>query len=484
MNVRRSERGQMLIMTAFELTLLIGFLALAGDVGVLFHSKRHMQIAADAAATAAVMNDYNGGVNATGFSNTQAAINAASANGYTDGKDGVNVTVNQPPASGYHKTAGYVEVIVSKPDPLYFFKFLTGNSTTTVAARAVAGDPEGAPGCMYFLAEQGTGMYLQGSSNIYAANCGIYVNSTTSDAIYSNDQGNYVDAEFIHTPGGLNKFQTSPTPTQTASSGSSVPQNFQNLPVPDPATICQPPTYDSSGNETSPGNIYDYGATTSTVTYANVTGDTLNPVNEQFTSLDGSTSSYADVYCFDKPVTFGTSDTSVTNLPDGFYVFEDGFTLQGQVNFGNTTNTVQGTDANGNPITEYVGATIYNYGGQIAGYNNGNDQMSIIAPTIPSSVFNSVAIYQPALNTSTIDIQFGSSNSTMASCSSNPTDSPLDGYIYAPTAQVYLHDQGGGILVAGIIADNLYEKSSTITICNYNLANQSTTPLRVISLVE
>jgi hypothetical protein len=79
---------------------------------------------------------------------------------------------------------------------------------------------------------------------------------------------------------------------------------------------------------------------------------------------------------------------------------------------------------------------------------------------------------QPSNNTNDLQVQFGSNNQT------------LDGYIYAPGAEVYLQDHGGGITATGIVADTMYDKSSTITIPSYDKAHPSTTPNRVVALVE
>ena len=57
MKILRQEEGQTLVLTALCMTAMLGFLALAIDVGVLFHSKRSMQTAADAAAVSAAQ-DY------------------------------------------------------------------------------------------------------------------------------------------------------------------------------------------------------------------------------------------------------------------------------------------------------------------------------------------------------------------------------------------------------------------------------------------
>ena len=45
----KDESGQTLVMAVLSMTLLLGFLALAVDVGVLFHARRNVQLAADGA---------------------------------------------------------------------------------------------------------------------------------------------------------------------------------------------------------------------------------------------------------------------------------------------------------------------------------------------------------------------------------------------------------------------------------------------------
>ena len=54
MKIFRNEDGQTLVLTALCMTAMLGFMALAIDVGILFRSKRNMQIAADSAAVKGV----------------------------------------------------------------------------------------------------------------------------------------------------------------------------------------------------------------------------------------------------------------------------------------------------------------------------------------------------------------------------------------------------------------------------------------------
>src|SRR6478752_6573570 len=101
MKILRQEDGQTLVLTALCMTAMLGFMALAIDVGILFRSKRNMQIAADSAAVAAALDYYyNNATAANPLTHAQAAAQtAATANGVTNGTNGT-VTVNCHPSSG------------------------------------------------------------------------------------------------------------------------------------------------------------------------------------------------------------------------------------------------------------------------------------------------------------------------------------------------------------------------------------------------
>ena len=97
--------------------------------------------------------------------------------------------------------------------------------------------------------------------------------------------------------------------------------------------------------------------------------------------------------------------------------------------------------------------------------------MNIYAPTAGS--YDGIALFQPPSNTNQLQVQFGSNNEVM------------DGYIYAPGAQVYLQDHGGGVTATGLVAGQLYDKASTFTVPHsYDAANPTTTLNRVLTLVE
>jgi Flp pilus assembly protein TadG len=166
MSYFRDENGQVLVTTAACMVILLSFLGFAAEVGTLFWVKRNAQDAADAAATAGALDyEYNISV-----SSAQAAAQAAAtANGFTNGSNGVTVTVNVPPASGPNQTLGYVEAIIQQTKPMFFVSLL-GPKTMTVAARAVAGvSPPAA--CLNVLG--GSGITGSGTGSLSMPNCAI-----------------------------------------------------------------------------------------------------------------------------------------------------------------------------------------------------------------------------------------------------------------------------------------------------------------------
>ena len=424
MKPQRHESGQMMVLLAIELVMIVGFLALAADVGFLFHSERHMQTAADAAATAGALNildDTSTNPVTVDADTIAAAKAAASANGYTDGQDGVSVIVHTPPDNGYHMSNNYVAVTIAKSDPLYFFRVFTGNNSTTVTARAVAGSPQPAKICMYLGATSGTGLNLKGMATIEGPNgstgCGVYVNSSSSDAIYNQDSGSTINTAVLETPGGYSKNDTYPTPVTTISGPITEP--FSN--------VQEPTTADCTGTYTE---------------------STISPATTQSgvsAVINGVLNNLGSVTCF--------SASNVTlqnvNLGTGIWLFENGLTLSGNVSVN--------------------GGTIFIASGT---FNQDNANFSVTAPT--SGPYNAIGLWQSASDTNTLDAQFGSSTSSL-----------LDAYIVALGACVYIQDNGGYVEAEGLAAKCLDFNSGTFIIGpNYNTVNAQTTPFRDVSLVE
>ena len=411
MKILRDESGQTLVLTALCTMALLGFIALALDVGVLFRAKRNMQTAADSAAIAAAV-DYM--YNASAPSAQAAGMNASASNGFTDGDSGTSVTLSIPAADGPNAgVAGFSEAVVSQPVPTVFMR-LFGRSSVMLKTRAVAADPGTGTACIWLMAPTGPGLVLQGNYDIEAPHCGIYVNSTTSDAMKVTGNGGTVNATFLDVVGN-SSLQHDSYPTSATMNSGTRKDPWGNLVGPDPASACN---------------------AANTVTAATVTSANLKP------ALNG-------VVCFSAAnVTLSAGLT----LPGGaVYVAENGVQIGGTMTIGSATN----------------GATLDVYSGT---FNQGTSVLSIYAPT--SGTYNGIALMQPYTNTNQLQVQFGSGNQV------------LDGYIYAPGAQVYLQDHGGGITATGIVAASLFDKASTITVPSYDAANPATTPNRRVVLVE
>ena len=197
MKILRDESGQTLIFVALSLTCILGFVGLATDVGTMFHAKRNLQIAADAAAIAGAAELPYGTTNMT-----TAAQDASGQNGITNGVNNAAVTVNSPPKSGvYQGLAGYVEAIVSQPQPTFFMQ-LFQRASMTVAARAVATNGT-SNGCVYTLGTTGTDILLNGTVNLTAASCSITDNSSNAGSALLANGAVTLDARAIGVVGGV-----------------------------------------------------------------------------------------------------------------------------------------------------------------------------------------------------------------------------------------------------------------------------------------
>jgi Flp pilus assembly protein TadG len=342
----KDECGQALALTALGMTMLLAFMALALDTGTLFRAKRRLQIAADAAAVAGTLDYlYNGST-----TTAAAAAKAASAqNGYTDGSNGVSVSVSDPPTDGPNSgNAAFYEAVVTKPIPTTFMG-IAGFSTVTVGARAVAGVPTAGSACIWIMANSGTAFDLQGSYDIEATGCGIYVNSPSSNALSVTGNGGTLNAKFLDVVGS----STSIHATQ-----------------PTAPTLDAAPRKNPWGNLTGP-TPSNGGCTTTDTTTTSITGSVTGPgLNKAI--------------CYTKAVTLNGA-----TLGAGTYTFENGVTISGTV----TVNS----------------GTIDIYSGT---FNQpSNTLLNITAPT--SGTYNGIALLQTATDTNDLQVQFGSNNQTL-----------------------------------------------------------------------
>lgn len=175
MTVAASARGQVMVLICVALVALVGMIAVVADFSFMQDQRNMMQTAADSAAMAGAEELKYGDAAAAGQAD-------AASNGYTSGKSGVSVAVNNPPSTGPNTAnTGYVEAIVTMPEPTYFLRVL-GVSSLSVSARAVAYEGNG-PNCIYVLdPSASSAMSVNGNVNIQSG-CGLLVDSSASNGL-------------------------------------------------------------------------------------------------------------------------------------------------------------------------------------------------------------------------------------------------------------------------------------------------------------
>jgi Flp pilus assembly protein TadG len=146
----RHEGGQVIVLFALALTVLIAAGGLALDTGGAWAQERAQQRTADLASLAGATAEANGQLRAGIIS---AAVASATANGYS----AAEVTVNIPPVTGAYAPGGsqsgplstndcstaamvpcWVQVVVTRPHQNSFASIVPGQGQWQVSARGVA----------------------------------------------------------------------------------------------------------------------------------------------------------------------------------------------------------------------------------------------------------------------------------------------------------------------------------------------------------
>ncbi len=220
----KDDSGQAMILTLLCMTILLGFVGFAADIGIMFRTKRNMQIAADGAAIAAAA-ELNYGNSAT------AGQAAAAQNGVLDGVNGAAVIISSGPLYGaFAGNPLYVEAIVTKSQPTFFAKMFNQNSMT-VGARAVATLGPGR-GCIYTLSPAGAGIAINGAMTISMQTCSIVDNSNSTPGLTAGG-GATVNAQSIGVVGGYSNSGATLNPTPVTGI----------VPVSDPLGFLTPPAF-------------------------------------------------------------------------------------------------------------------------------------------------------------------------------------------------------------------------------------------------
>ena len=398
MRRRNRQAGQALYLTAASLVVLMGFLGLGIDMGMLRYQKRIQQTAADAAAIA--------GAEEIPYSSSgipSAAQQAAADNGFSGAINTgcpppaitslgtITVTVNNPPCSGPHVgDSNYVEAYVSELQPTYFMKIFGVNSET-VTARAVAtmvSDTGGSPGCIYTLGPVGTGFGVKnsGTPSVDATSCDIFDNGnwTTNGApVNIQAAGIGVVGSSTNNGGGT----VNPTPTN-------IP------PFTDPLSWLPPPC---SGS-------------------ACTGGPSIQITNGGCGSTCSANVSCSGGLCSVAPGTYGSISIqgSTVDFGAGTYVVDGNFTVNGNSTICDSTNT-NCSGMTSQPIATNGGVTFYITGSSSSVNIDGTTNTYLAAPT--TGTYAGILFYQDP-------------NDTSAATLSGTSNSFYEGALYFPTAQL------------------------------------------------
>jgi hypothetical protein len=393
--------------------MLVGIVAIAIDGGTLLTERRHAQATADAAAMAAACVLYDNypvdqGQGKVG-NPVQAALDAASANGYANDGTTSTVTVNIPPASGpYAGRASYAEVIVT-----YYqsrsFSTIFGTGSLPVRARAVARGAWTDPNVgVIVLNYSGKGtLSAQGNGAFTDVGAKVIVNSNSPSAAMDTGNGIMKAPEFDITGGytvnGTGQLTTQPIANNILTGTHPTPDPLAYLPVP---------------LEPSAANV-------------NQQGNKLVPVSQNATSsITGQT--YNNIYVLTPGAYGGAGEPSLPNFGQGDLVVFQQASAGGNGIYYLTAGGLnsQGADLVMDPNTS-GGVMLYNAGtgtnDKINITGNSSGTINLSPPT--EGIYQGLTIFQARNATENIQI---AGNGTCT----------IYGTIYAAGAQLQVTGNG------------------------------------------
>jgi Flp pilus assembly protein TadG len=358
------ESGQVIIVTALCMVVLIGFVGLAVDVGYIQYEKRRLQSAADAAALAAALEVRVCGTTTNCSAMQTAASTALSENGYSNAtvssgctlptSSTLTLTLNNPVclvAGDPNATkVNYVEALVTETVQGYFSQLL-GFTGFKLTARAEAAHGLGGP-CIYALNPSASGALNVAVGLGFKSNCGVVVESSSSTSV------NCLIGLGVTAP----ELRVSPT-----GGGASLlclgSTHVTQLPVPTPADplayLPAPPTANDACG-TSTASPYTGSATPVNLVVPLLSNIVFNP----------------GVYCGGISITASVLSTITFN--PGTYILRNGHT---------TILGIPGPTQSGLTIT--IGALSSMTGRGVTFYNEGNGGgFSLTTPSLPLGLSN------------------------------------------------------------------------------------------------
>jgi Flp pilus assembly protein TadG len=371
------QSGAIAVLMALGLTVLIGIVGLAIDVGLWYKTNRGLQNAADAAVIAAALDGTDA------YASQAKAITAQY--GFVDGSNGITVTAlnNQTCPSPSTATDCYRVTVAQASAPL-FFSAVIGISAPAISGAAMASSSATHNYCLLALAGSGTSPAIDGNGASKANMNGCSVMSNTGANCSGHDLGaTYGDAHGTNNGCGVTQHSNAPVvadpysslvsyiPTNTCgSTSSSFPQEPSKLH--DPALPA--------------GNIWGSSGVTTTIAL------TSSP-----------TIANKGIVCGDLQLAGDVTVTSSSGLAGSLLVIENGLLDTN----GHTLKT-----ASGSALTIiFTGPTVpgksYNH---YPTDNTNAGTLDFMAPT--SGTWKGIAIYQDPNLTSGIDFTYAGNNPT------------------------------------------------------------------------
>lgn len=353
MKGRSSERGQAIILIVFAIIGMMGFAAMAVDVGHVYSERRRAQNAADAAAYAAAFQAVSGGNQAK---IVQAGIDSAIANGFTADETNTIVEVNRPPVSGpYQDQDAYIQVLITQQVKMHFARvFYGGEENLTVEAVAYAPDAtsSSAGNVLHATRVNGIGIEIDGSVNLHIKGGNLYAR----DDVVKNGNGTVTISGGRVLYSGTNSKAWSNLTSDLSPAIKQVPP-IDISPLPEPACPANKISSIPADGNLNPG--------TYTVLIE------LKNKNSQLTMKPG-------IYCLEKGI---KSNGGLLTGRDVLIVLTKGAGITGNGNGSlDLTRASDITDANGN---QWGGMLLFNAGGgsiSLLGTNNSHISGTVYAP--------------------------------------------------------------------------------------------------------
>ncbi|HWD00118.1 MAG TPA: pilus assembly protein TadG-related protein [Candidatus Sulfopaludibacter sp.] len=427
---RRSSRGQTLVFVTLSIPVVFGLLGLVVDLGWMYWRREACVTAAQSAAMAAAVaaskaassfpvsscsktttvwcsataTACSSTITAPPTNNYQTACLYAKANGFVaGGKQNVTVKANNGSTTLVPNVSPsyYITVSVAEKIPITFLAALGHGTFGWATANATAGIMGSADGaCLYILDPSGKDS-LNASNNAHIRpSCGVYVNSTNSEAVVATGSASVITSGTPQPPikvvGGVNTNNggsLSPTVTKTTTG---VADPLSGLDVPwTPCTTGTCPTV--------------------TCQYTGCAGAANHCDHTNFTV---SANSWSAPYVHLTPGTYcGTGGNPAILINNGnSAIFDAGmFVLNG-----GGLSIQSGTGNSGSNVIFYLTGTNSTYGG--VNFANGT-QVNFTAPS--TGDLADILIYEDRTLT-------GPTGSSATSTFQGGANSTLDGIIYLP----------------------------------------------------